>query len=401
MSKLAIKGGERLRTEGFSKWHIYTDRDRENLLKIYETGAWGYGGEQTEKLKKEMAVYSGVKYCIPVANGTVSIELILRSLGIGRGDEVIVPPYTFIASISALIYAGVKPVFADIDPDTCNLSPKSAEKAITPRTKAIMPVYVGGRPADLYGFEKLCEKYGLYLIGDAAQAIGSEYGGKGIGNYGVATSVSCQDSKNLTSGEGGLILTNDDGVYESITRMLAGGTDKDGRFAALALNSGMSEWQAGILTTQLKLLPDQISRREENATYLDRALSELDFIKPLAQDPNITRNSYHLYLLRLDESKLQGVSRDTYLSALNAEGIPLSAGYVPVYDFPCLSGAYTKRCIGGDVNITPNTPTADFLARHEVCWFYHAILLGDKKDMDDIVRGIKKVYDNLNELKGE
>ena len=139
MAELAINGGKKLKTKDFPKWHIYTENDRKNLLHIYENGKWGYGGEQTEKLKKNMAAFSGVKYCIPVANGTVSIELIMRGLGIGRGDEVIVPPYTFIASISALVYAGVTPVFADIDPDTGNLSPESAEKCITERTKVHRP----------------------------------------------------------------------------------------------------------------------------------------------------------------------------------------------------------------------------------------------------------------------
>ena len=400
MAVLAINGGEKLRKKEFPTWHIYTENDTKNILRVYESGKWGYGGEQTESLKKNMAAFSGVKYCIPVANGTVSIELIMRGLGIGRGDEVIVPPYTFIASISALIYAGVKPVFADIDENTGNLSPECAEKCITPKTKAIMPVYVGGRPADLLGFEKICKKHGLYLIGDAAQAIGSEYAGKGVGNYGVATSVSCQDSKNLASGEGGLILTNDDKLYANITAMLSGGKDGKG-VSMLALNSGMSEFQAGILDTQLKLLPEQIARREENAAYLDKALEEFDFIKPMKQDPNITRNSYHLYLVRIDESKLGGVSRDRFAAAMEAEGVLLAAGYVPAYDFPCVSGDYATRCVGGKIDIKPNTPIADRLARREICWFYHAMLLGDKSDMDDIVGAIRKVYENLGELKGE
>ena len=401
MAVLAVNGGKKLRTKEFPNGHIYNDDDRKNILKIYDSGKYGYGGEQTQTLKKNMAAFSGVKYCIPVANGTVSIELILRGLGIGRGDEVIVPPYTFIASVSALIYAGVTPVFADIDPETCNLSPESAEKCITPRTKAIMPVYVGGRPAYIFGFEKICKKYGIYLIGDAAQAIGSEYGGKGIGNYGVATSVSCQDSKNLASGEGGLILTNDDKLYESVTCMLCGGRGKDGNVSALALNSGMSEFQAGILNTQLKLLPEQIARREENAAYLDKALEKFDFIRPMRNDPNITRNSYHLYLMRIDEKKLGGVTRDRFLEALESEGIPLTPGYVPAYDFPCISGGYTENQLGGKVNVKPNTPEAEYLARHEICWLYHAVLLGEKRDMDDIVAALEKVYGSLDELKGD
>ena len=222
-----------------------------------------------------------------------------------------------------------------------------------------------------------------------------------MANYGIATSVSCQDSKNLPSGEGGLILTNSDELNETLTRILSGGCDCDGNVATLALKSGMSEWQAGILNTQLELLPGQIAKREENAAYLDEALKKFDFITPMRRDANITRNSYHLYLVNIDESKLHGVSRDRFAAALEAEGIPLVAGYVPAYDFPCISGDYAARCVGGKINVRPDTPVADDLARHGLCWFYHAVLLGDKDDMDEIVRGIEKVYGNLGELKGE
>ena len=399
MGKLCINGGNKLRQGDFPKWTVSTQKDSEILSRVYDSGKWGINGEQNNKFRNSFAKYSGVKHCITVANGTVSIELILRGLGIGRGDEVIVTPYTFIASISALIYAGATPVFADIDKETYNLSPESAERAITPRTKAIMPVYVGGRPAELDKFTELCRKYNLYLIGDAAQAVGSEYAGKGVGTYGIATSISCQNSKNLTCGEGGIILTNDDKLYENISLILSMGKTADGRFAGVGLNDGMSEWQAGILNTQLESLPEQIDRRMENAAYLDSRLAQLDFVSTLKNDPLITRNSYHLYLLSLREDMLKGVSRGRFAEALRAEGIPLDIGYGPVYDFPCISGQYAVKCIGGDVNTSPDTPVADYMARHEGCWFYHSVLLGSRKDMDDIADGFIKVYENLDELK--
>lgn len=399
MAKLCINGGSKLRQNDFQKWTIATQKESEILSHIYDSGKWGVGGEQNGKFRDEFARYSGVKHCITVANGTVSIELILRGLGLGRGDEVIVTPYTFIASISALIYAGVTPVFADIDMETYNLSPESAERAITPRTKAIMPVYVGGRPAELDKFVELCKKYNLYLIGDAAQAVGSEYGGMGVGAYGIASSISCQNTKNLTCGEGGIILTNNDELYENISLILSMGKASDGRYITVGMNDGMSEWQAGILNTQLENLPEQICRRMENAAYLDSRLSELDFVSALKNDPMITKNSYHLYIVSLHEKMLKGVSRQRFIEALNAEGIPLSAGYAPVYDFPCISGQYAVKCIEGPVDTSPDTPIADYLARHEGCWLYHSILLGSQNDMDDIANGFIKVYENIDELR--
>lgn len=399
MENLAIKGGSAVRTKPFPAWTISTPVDEQGLIDTYSSNAWGAKGEKNRIFRQTFAEYAGVKHCLTVANGTVSIELILRALGIGRGDEVIVPPYTFIASISALIYAGVTPVFADIDKETFLLSPESAEKAITPRTKAIMPVYVGGRPADLDAFEALCKKYNLYLIGDAAQGVGSEFNGKGIGNYGIATSISCQHSKNLSSGEGGLILTNDDGFHARLLQILDGGRDEQGQYSYVGLDNGMSEFQASILSTQLKALPDQITKRMENAAYLDEQLAKLEFAYPLKADPRITRNSYHLYLFGLREECFKGISRNTFLSAVEAEGIEtLSGGYAPLYNFPCMTGPYTERCIGGRIHTTPDTPITELVSKHEGCWLYHSVLLGEREDMDDIIRALVKVYTHLDEL---
>lgn len=399
MANLAIKGGAPLREKTFPAWTTITPSDKEGLRAVYNQDDWGIDGPKNKEFQEKFAAYSGAKHCLTVANGTVSIELICRGLGIGRGDEIIVPPYTFIASISSLIYTGITPVFADIEKDTFQMSVSAAEKLITPRTKAIMPVYVGGCPADLDGFVSLCKKYNLYLIGDGAQAVGAEYDGKGIANYGIATSISCQNSKNLTCGEGGIILTNDDDLYDRINQMLHGGRDENGSYTSLGLFNGMSEFQASILLTQLEALPKQIEKRMKNAAYLDQRFGVLPYVYPMKHDPRITRNSYHLYLLGIKEDMLQGVSRGKFLEAVCAEGAPLTPGYVPVYSFPCLSSEYTQKCIGGSMNLKPETPNAECVGYHEGAWLYHATLLGEQEDMDDIVDAVIKVYENLDELK--
>ena len=171
MGVLAITGGPKIYTGNISgKWPVFDKHDFDGLLDITGQDIQGKNGPAAAEFERRFAEYNGVKNCILCANGTTAIQLILRGLGIGRGDEVIIPPYTFIATVSAVIYAGATPVFADIEPDTCNLSAESVRKKITPRTKAVIPVYVGGRPADLDAFTELAEETGFYLICDAAQA---------------------------------------------------------------------------------------------------------------------------------------------------------------------------------------------------------------------------------------
>lgn len=394
MSVLAIRGGTPLRTAPFPGWTMITPADKEGLETVFNQADWGPDGPQNHAFQQRFAQYCGVKHCLTVANGTVSLELILRALGIGRGDEVIVPPYTFIATISSIIYAGATPVFADIEPDTFQLSAASAEKAITSRTRAIMPAYIGGRPADLDAFEALCSKYGLYLIGDAAQAVGSGFNGRDVGTYGIATSISCQNTKNLTCGEGGIILTNNDKLYEKLQQILF-----DRQHSYLTMDYGMSEFQASILNTQLDALAGQIDRRMDSCNHLDRRFDELPILFTLKKDPRITRNSHHLYLLGLHEEMLQGVSRSTFLKAVRAEGAPITPGYIPAYDFPCLAGDYVRKCVGTDMNLKPDTPVAERIGRHDGCWIYHSTLLGTRQDMDDIADAVIKVWEHLDELK--
>lgn len=399
MAKLAINGGTPVRTKPYHDWTVYTDLDKQGLENTYFRGSWAPGGENNRKFREDFAAFAGVKHCLTVANGTVSIELILRALGLGRGDEVIVPPYTFIASISALIYAGVKPVFADVDENTFQLSPEAAEKVITPLTKAIMPVYIGGRPADLDAFTALCEKYGLYLIGDAAQAVGAEYKGRGIGNYGIATSISCQNSKNLTCGEGGLVLTNDDALYEKMLRILNGGRDPLGSYSALGLLNEMSEFQASMLNTQFAAFPAQVARRQANGELLDKLLADIDIVLPAPRDPKITRNAFHLYLLRLNQEKLQGTSRETIIKALRAEGIGCVPGYLPVYTFPCLQGDYIRKCIGSDINVNPDTPATERICYETGLWFLQNMMLSEPEAMEEIAAALRKISENLDELR--
>ena len=400
MGALAITGGPKTFTGVMATpWPIADQHDLDGLLAVAAQDVRGKNGPAAARFERRFAAYNGVKHCILCANGTVSIELILRGLGIGRGDEVIIPPYTFIATVSSIIFAGATPVFADVEPDTCNLSAASAREKITPRTKAIMPVYVGGRPADLDALAALADQAGVHLIGDAAQAVGSAWRGKGIGSFGVAASFSCQNSKNLTCGEGGIITTDDDTLAETIRAILGGGIGANGLYSHIGANHNITEWQASILDTQLDGLDEQIAKRMENAAYLDSLLEPMPCVSPLAADKRITRNTYHLYILRIHEDQLDGVSRDCFVRALQAEGVGISAAYAPLYDFPCLTNRYVEGAIGGKIDTAPDTPAADRLSRHETAWLYHSVLLNDRQAIQSIADAIHKVYAHLDELK--
>ncbi len=398
MSQLAVCGGTPLRTKEYPGWTIAGEEDRRRLRAVYNGPDWAPGGAAEREFCERFAAFSGVKHCITVANGTVSIEMILRAYGIGYGDEVIVTPYTFIASVSSIIYAGATPVFADIDPHTYQLSASAAERAVTPRTRAIMPVYVGGCPAELDEFTALCRRYGLILIGNAAQAVGAEYGERGVAAFADATSISCQNSKNLTCGEGGILLSDDDAFAGKIAAMLRGGVGADGRRTFVGLKNGISAFQASLLLSQLEALPEQIAKRSENAAYLDGRLGELSFVYTLRRSPRVTVNAFHLYMFGVREEALGGICLKRFLSALRVEGVPVTHGYRPVYTFPCIGSPYVQKCIGRAVDIHPDTPIAERVSAREACWIPQSALLGTREDMDDIVNALVKVYENRAEL---
>ena len=397
----AINGGSKVidYTPGVS-WPTYNDKDLHGLKTVWEQKKQGKNGPASKKFAKRFAEYNNVKHCILCANGTVALSLVLRGLEIGRGDEVIIPPYTFIATISSVIYSGATPVFADIDPTTCNLSIDSVRSKITKRTKSVIPVSIGGRPADMDIMDAFAKETGLYIINDAAQAVGSAWRGKGIGSYGIAATFSCQNTKNLTCGEGGIITTNDDVLAENVKKILNGGVDENGEYSYVGIDYNMTEWQAALLDSQMDKLDAEISRRMDNAEYLDSLLESIPCVSSLAKDARITKNSYHFYVMRLNAVALAGVTRDTFFNTLAAEGAGVVNGYVPLYTFPCLSNSYTTKTVGCEINLSPGTPTAENISYNEAIWLMHTKLLDDKKTIKDLADAIIKVYEHLYELGG-
>lgn len=392
MSKLAIFGGDPVKHKPFPGWPVVSKRDEAAIERAFLSGKL-CRGEAASALERQLEERTGTRHAVLVSSGTLALELILRGLGIGYGDEVILPPYTFVATLSAILFVGATPVFADIDTETYNICPASAESKVTQKTRAIIAVAVGGCPPSIDRLSELASRKGIHLIIDAAQAIGAKWRGVDIGAYGTAAAFSCQNTKNLTSGEGGIITTNDDALYENIRAML------EGRHEKYFIESCMTELQAAVLTSQLEKLDGEIVTRERMAAYLDARLHGLPFVRPLMREKEVTVNAYHLYIMRFDSDALtdKGLSRDIMLRAVAAEGVPLSAGYLPLYSFPFIKTEAVRRMIGGDIDDSP-LKNAEKAGYYEGAWLFQSVLLADYEDMDDIARALIKVWENAGEL---
>lgn len=397
-ARLAIEGGTKVREKAWPVWPVYDEAEERAVLDVLHSGQWwSVGGRRVPEFEEAYARFHDAKYGVCVTNGTAALEVVLRALGIGCGDEVIVPPYTFIATASSVLSVSATPVFVDIEPHSLNLDPTKIEAAITPRTKAIIPVHIAGCPADLDGVREVAGRHHLRVIEDAAQAHAAEWNGRKVGAIGDAGTFSFQASKNLNAGEGGIIITDDEEVADRIWSVHNVGRTRTGRWyehPILGSNFRMTEWQAAILLAQLERLPEQTERRTENAAYLSRLLEEIPGISVLQTDPRVTRNAYHLYVFRYDPGGFGGRSRTDFLQALGSEGIPCSSGYVPLY-----KEAVFQRKEGCQVR-----PRIDYAAYSETCpvceaacreavWFGQQMLLGSAEDMEDIAAAIRKIQD--------
>src|SRR5690606_8381823 len=274
---LAIDGGTPVRSQPFPAWPVFDHREGRALLEVLHSGHWGaLTGTKVPAFEKAFAQFQDAAYGVCVPNGTIALELALRALGVGPGDEVITTPYTFIATASAAFAVGARPVFVDIDPDSLNLDPDRLEAAITERTKVIAPVHIGGHSADMDGVLRVAAAHGLRVLEDAAQAWGASWRGRRVGALGDLGIFSFQSSKNITAGEGGIVLTNDAELAELCWSIHNVGRVPGGEWyqhERLGSNLRMTEWQAAVLLAQLERLPEQLALREANARYLAERLA--------------------------------------------------------------------------------------------------------------------------------
>jgi len=410
----AILGGTPIRTAAWPKWPQWDkDKDEELILKVLRSGVWSRD-KVVEEFETKWAETLGVKRCLTVVNGTNAIIAALVQSKIGGGDEVIVSSYTFIATIVAILQTGAMPVFVDSDPNTFQLDATKIEAKITPRTRAILPVHILGLPADMGKIMEIANKHNLVVVEDACQAWLAEWNHQKAGTIGHAGCFSFQNSKNLPMGEGGAIVSNDDEFMDRCFSYHSygfpygniGATNVSAVLAGTKLR--LSEYQAAIGLSQLTKLHAETDLRSENAAYLRSKIESIPGISPYVLYPEVTKASFHLFPFRYHREAFKGVSRAVFLKALQAEGISCSSGYVPLNDKLYLKDAfdsknyrkmYKKKELDFQGFIAKNQcPETDLLCNETGVWLFQNLLLGGKKDMDDIANAIQKIHDNAEKL---
>lgn len=378
-------------------------------MDVIRSGKWGrLDGAHVQRFEREFARYQEAQYAVAVVNGTVSLRVALLAAGLEAGDEVIVPPYTFLATATAVVEVNGTPIFVDVEPDTCNLDASKIEAAITSRTRAIIPVHFAGQPVDLDRIMDIARRHHLVVIEDAAHAHGAMYKGRKVGALGDFGSFSFQSSKNLTSGEGGCVLTNNPAYAERCQAFHNCGRLPNSAWYEHHLIGGncrLSELQGALLLAQLIRLEEQTIRRDENGRLLTAQLTDIPGIRPHTRGHGETRHAYHLYGFRYDATAFDGVSRERFLEALRAEGVPAVAGYPRgLYAQPLFAnhsfGPYTgwKNARQSLPYEPANFPVCEQLC-HDACWITQGTLLGERADMRDIADATRKVYEHRAQLR--
>ena len=346
--KPALLGGTPVHTGGWPQWPEWRQSWEPTILQVLRSGRWYRGtGEQVQQFETAYAKLLGAKRCLATASGTTALIVGMHVLDVDAGDEVIVSPFTFIASYNAILINKALPVLADTDPATLTIDPESIESRITDRTRAIMPVHIYGMPCDMDPILAVAAKHRLPVIEDACQAWLAEYNGRMCGTIGDLGCFSFQNSKHLPSGEGGAITGNSDDLVDRASSFHDCGRPYGGFKGARPNftrggNFRMQHYQAAMLVQQLDKLVQDTARRRENADRLTASLNEIPGIQPVRL-PGNSRAVWHLYPFRYDAAKFQGLPRDKFIRAMRAEGIPCSTGYQEQYFDGLLDEAINSR----------------------------------------------------------
>lgn len=426
MSSLALHGGVPVRdarANPWPRWPVWSDAEERGLLDVLHSGVWGYNGPKERAFNEAFARFIGTDYAVSAANGTVTLQLALEACGVGWGDEVIVPGLTWQATAAAVVDLNAVPVLVDVLEDTWCMDPAAVEAAITPRTKALLPVHLYGSFCNMDALLELAGRHGLRVIEDCAHKHGGEWRGRKAGSLGDVGSFSFQLSKLMTAGEGGALTTSDPDLYERLDALRNCGRrperadlgdrgdgqyGSEGRFIQSG-NYRMTDFQAAVLLAQLERLPAQNRLRDENAQYLNARLAACDGILPMRRDPRETREAYFNFAFRYDREAFDDLPVARFREALAAElGCAVSACYEPL-----------NRCALYVPRTKPwrHRLTADYWAAidpsrfdlpectkaHDetsVC-FHFSILMADRAELDGIVEAIEKIRTHVGALHEE
>jgi perosamine synthetase len=412
-AKPAILGGPKAHPGGFPGWPVFDQTEEQALLDTLRSGNWFRGsGRAVAKFEDEYAKLTGAKYCLATSSGTAALTAALGTLDVGPGDEVIIPPYTFVATYNVVVLNHALPVFVDTDLESFQIDATKIEAAISKETKAILPVHLGGSPANLDKILEVANAHKLPVVEDACQAHLAEWRGRSVGTWGLAGCFSFQASKNLNSGEGGAVLTNDPDFaamcynfhYQGRGRPVSGNS-----FAysgTRGSNLRLSEFQASLLEAQMTRVIEQTNRRTANAKYLTQLLNDIPGIVPAKLYDGVTRSAYHLYMFRYDPARFAGLSRGKFMEALGQEGVPCSGGYGVLNKDAYVSGLaknkhflklYGEQRMQQWLEQNRHCPQNEKLCG-EAVWLTQNLLLGPREDMDQIAAAMRKIQKHAGEL---
>jgi dTDP-4-amino-4,6-dideoxygalactose transaminase len=395
LNRLAVEGGQPSRSVPFAPWPSFEAEEIEAAVCVLKSGKTNYRtGEEGRQFEKEFAAFAGCKHGVAVANGTVALELALHALGIGGGDEVVVPSRTFIASASCVVMRGAIPVFADVDATSQNLTADTIRPLLTSRTKAIIAVHLAGWPCDMDSIVGLARDRGIKVIEDCAQAHGATYKGRPVGSLGDAAAFSfCQDKIMTTGGEGGMLTTNDDSVWERArsfrdhgTRCDAAGKDQPSSgfrwvHDSLGTNWRLTEMQSAIGRAQLRKLPEWTAIRRRNASVLTQGLSGCAALRVTTPPEEMGHSYYKYYVFVRPERLRTGQDRDRILAAIHAEGIPCFGGIC--------SEIYLEKAFPEELRPQRRLAVSKKLGETSLMFLVHPTL--SEQDMRDTCRAVEKV----------
>ncbi len=392
--KLALHGGGPVRTAPYPAWPRLGEGDLEAVAAVLEGSDWGGAGAAVARFEALFAQVHDAAYGIAAANGSLALELALLAAGVGPGDEVVVPAHSFIATAAAVSRIGAVPVFADIEATTYNIDPERVAEAVSEKTAAVIVVHFGGAPADMDRFGDLAAAHGFLLIEDAAHAHGAEWHGKRAGSFGLAGMFSFQNSKAMTAGEGGIVITSD-GDLAAKARSIANAGRRPGRgwfeHFELGANMRLTAMQAAILSRQLERLPAEIRLREQNNAAFEQELAGVDGLYLQEAPAGVSAQTLYLRPGRVVEDAF-GIGRDEFVAAMQAEGIPLR----PFYPHPLYRNALfqdRERRVG-------ECPVAEQSSKDSF-WLPMSLFMGGEDDAADIARAMRKIHEAVKSKSGK
>ena len=380
--RLALDGGEPVRRVPFPPWPQATPAAHAALREVLDSGHWWQsGGGRAEDFEGWLERYHGVVGAVAVTNGTHALELAFRTLGVGPGDEVLVPAITFISTASAVSLVGARPVPVDVDRATLCLDVADLEGKVSPSSRAVVPVHLAGQPADMPAVMAIAADAGLTVVEDAAQALGAEWEGQRVGTFGDLTIFSFQASKLLSSGEGGALLVRSAANVLERTHLLAncGRARGDMTFdhRLVGSNFRMTEFQAALLLTQADQYEQLWRERDAAARALSYALDADGLAEPVGLAGGVTRMAWYAFPIRVPA----GSSNVDFAAALTAEGVPAKTLFPPFYATAAYAGALPRP---------PGCPQAEAASR-EFVWLHHSVLLDGERGVHDVARAVRKV----------